>query len=128
MEINNLKVLVAEDSQMNVLLMRKILAKWNITPHFVADGSAAVSAFKTTDYDVILMDIHMPLMDGYEASRIIRTDPDPIKSQIPIIALTASIAIDIREEIEQAGINDFICKPFDIDELRGKLEEIAARV
>jgi signal transduction histidine kinase/ActR/RegA family two-component response regulator len=126
MDISNLKILIAEDNQMNILLMRKLLAKWNIKPDFAANGSEAVAAFKINNYDLILMDIHMPIMDGYEASKMIRSETDDVKAKIPIIALTASVALDVRNKINQAGINDFVSKPFNPDELRGKLEAIAS--
>jgi len=125
MDISDLKILIAEDNQMNILLMRKLLAKWNITPDFAANGSEAVEAFKIKDYDLILMDIHMPIMDGYEASSIIRNFTDSQKAAVPIIALTASVAMDVRNKIAEAGINDFIPKPFSPDELKSKLEQIA---
>lgn len=125
MDISNLKILIAEDNQMNTLLMRKLLAKWNIIPDFAVNGSEAIEAFKTKDYDLILMDIHMPIMDGYEASSIIRNYTDNQKAAVPIIALTASVAMDVRNKIADAGINDFISKPFSTEELKGKLEQIA---
>ncbi|RZL50556.1 MAG: response regulator [Pedobacter sp.] len=127
MDISDLNILVAEDNQMNILLMRKLLAKWNIKPDFAANGAEAVDAFKVKNYDLILMDIHMPTMDGYEATSIIRGDADHIKSQIPIIALTASVALDVRNKITEAGINDFVSKPFNPEELRNKLEDIAVK-
>jgi len=125
MDISELKILIAEDNQMNILLMRKLLAKWNISPDFAANGSEAVEAFKIKDYDLILMDIHMPVMDGYEASIIIRNFTDKEKATVPIIALTASVAMDVRNKITDAGINDFVSKPFSPDELKAKLEQIA---
>lgn len=127
MDISSLSILVAEDNQMNTLLMRKLLGKWEIIPDFAANGAEAVDAFKTKNYDLILMDIHMPVMDGYEATEIIRGDTDQEKAKVPIIALTASVALDVRNKIAEAGINDFVSKPFNPEELRGKLEEIAAK-
>lgn len=125
MDISKLSILVAEDNQMNTLLMKKLLAKWDITPDFANNGAEAVTAFNSKAYDLILMDIHMPVMDGYEATAEIRKHADPQKANVPIIALTASVALDAREKISNAGINDFVSKPFNPDELRGKLEEIA---
>ena len=125
MNISKLSILVAEDNPMNTLLMKKLLAKWEITPDFAANGDEAVQLFKINNYDLILMDIHMPILDGFEATAMIRNDTDQLKAQIPIIALTASVALDAREKISQAGINDFVSKPFNPDELRGKLEDIA---
>ncbi|RZK35675.1 MAG: response regulator, partial [Pedobacter sp.] len=83
MDISSLNILVAEDNQMNILLMRKLLAKWDIKPDFAANGAEAVDAFKAKKYDLILMDIHMPLMDGYEATAIIRGDADIERSKVP---------------------------------------------
>ena len=125
MDISDLKILIAEDNRMNILLMRKLLAKWNISPDFSANGSEAVEAFKVKDYDLILMDIHMPIMDGYEASTIIRNFTDKEKATVPIIALTASVAMDVRNKITNAGIDDFVSKPFSPEELKAKLEQIA---
>lgn len=124
-DISDLAVLVAEDNQMNTLLMKKLLARWQIFPDFAVNGVEALSAVKHKTYDLILMDIHMPLMDGYEAASAIRNNPDPIKSQIPIIAVTASVSLDVRGKVMQAGMNDFVSKPFKPEDLRSKLEEIA---
>jgi two-component system, sensor histidine kinase len=128
MNISSLSILVAEDNPMNTLLMKKLLAKWDITPDFAANGEDAVKLFSANNYDLILMDIHMPIMDGFEATTMIRNDSDELKAQTPIIALTASVALDAREKISQADINDFVSKPFNPDELKEKLEEIAAKL
>jgi signal transduction histidine kinase/ActR/RegA family two-component response regulator len=125
MDISNLKILVAEDNQMNILLMKKLLAKWNIVPDFAGNGSEAFEAFKSNDYDLILMDIHMPIMDGYESTHLIRSYADTNRANVRIIALTASVALDVRTKIKEAGINDYISKPFNPEELRTKLEDIA---
>ncbi|MES2446120.1 MAG: response regulator [Bacteroidota bacterium] len=128
MNISSLSILVAEDNPMNTLLMKKLLVKWDITPDFAANGEDAVKLFSTNNYDLILMDIHMPILDGFEATALIRNDADQLKAKTPIIALTASVALDAREKIAQAGINDFVSKPFNPDELKEKLEEIAAKL
>ncbi|TKB97254.1 response regulator [Pedobacter cryotolerans] len=128
MNISSLSILVAEDNPMNTLLMKKLLAKWDITPDFAANGEDAVKLFSTNNYDLILMDIHMPILDGFEATALIRNDANQLKAKTPIIALTASVALDAREKIAQAGINDFVSKPFNPDELKEKLEEIAAKL
>lgn len=125
MNLSGLQILIAEDNQMNILLMRKLLSKWNITPEFAENGSEALAAFKIKEYDLILMDIHMPIMDGYETTKMIRNHSDRTKANIPIIALTASVALELRHKITEVGINDFISKPFNPAELREKLEAIA---
>lgn len=124
MDISKLKILVAEDNQMNILLMKKLLGKWNIIPDFATNGSEAFVAFKNSDYDLILMDIHMPVIDGFEAAKLIRNYHDPAKANIKIIALTAAIDQDIRTRIADAGINNFVSKPFKPEELLAELEAI----
>ncbi|RYF20945.1 MAG: response regulator, partial [Flavobacteriales bacterium] len=126
-DISMLKILIAEDDQMNILLMRKLLAKWNLQADYVNNGLDAVEAFKNKIYDLILMDIHMPKMDGYEATKIIRKLEDKTKALLPIIALTASVAVDVKNKIDEVGISDFISKPFKPNELRAKLEVIASK-
>ncbi len=125
MDISFLSILVVEDNPMNILLMKKLLSKWNIKPDLAINGIEAVTAFKAKPYDLILMDLHMPLMDGYEATTAIRNDIDTVKSQVPIIALTASVAIDVQQKLTSFGINDFVSKPFNPEELKVKLEAIA---
>ncbi|MDQ8054469.1 MAG: response regulator [Pedobacter sp.] len=125
MDISSLKILIAEDNQMNILLMKKLLAKWDIVPDFAANGMEAVETFRSKSYNLILMDIHMPLLNGYEATELIRNDADPIKAKTPIIALTAAVDSTIESEIKAAGLDDYIAKPFNAEELKQKLMVIA---
>jgi len=120
-DFSELKVLVAEDNAMNVLLMKKLFQSWGVTADFVINGSEAVEKAKERLFDVILMDIHMPVMDGYEASRhILRFYQD--KAEKPwIIALTASVANDIHGKVSDAGLNDYISKPFNPIDLKSRL-------
>lgn len=123
-DISKLKILIAEDNEMNTLLMKKLLATWEIAPHFANNGVEAVAAFEHHDFDLVLMDIHMPIMDGYEAAISIRRLKDEKKAKVPIIALTASVALDVRNKVAAAGIDDFMSKPFNTAELKRKLENI----
>jgi len=123
-QLSGLRVLIAEDNAMNILLMKKLLGQWNITPHFVENGADAVSAIDTADFDVILMDIHMPVMDGYEATTQIRAHTDPRKANVHIIALTASVSSNVQEKMDKARLNDYVSKPFNPDVLKAKLESI----
>lgn len=125
MDISNLKILVAEDNQMNTLLMKKLLGKWNIVPDFATNGAEAVEAVRNKSYDLILMDIHMPIMDGYEATALIRSEEDAQKAKTPIIALTASVAFDVRTKIAESQMDDYLSKPFNHEELRLILEKLA---
>ncbi|MFC5283323.1 ATP-binding protein [Pedobacter alpinus] len=122
--ISDLNILVAEDNLMNRVLIKKVLSKWNNEPVFAIDGLDAIEISKNKTFDVILMDLHMPKIDGYEASKAIRNDASNINQKTPIIAFTASVSNTILEDIELAGMNDFIYKPFNVDEMYNKLRNI----
>ncbi len=126
-DISNLSILIAEDNEMNTLVIKKLLATWKITPYFAVNGAEAVAAFENNYFDLVLMDIHMPIMDGYEAAMKIRALKDEKKAKVAIIALTASVAIDVRNKVTAVGIDDFMSKPFNAAELRRKLEEVIIR-
>lgn len=128
-ELNQLRVLLAEDNEMNILFMKKLLSKWSIKSVDIAtNGIEAVSLMEKNDYDVILMDIHMPHMDGFQATKKIRKLTDPKKSNIHIIVLTASVASEIVNVINRYAINDYLCKPFPTEELKSKLENLVKAI
>jgi CheY-like chemotaxis protein len=118
-----LSILVAEDNEINQQVILYILQKLGYDPQIVANGQQAVDAALTTGYDIILMDLQMPEMDGLEATRMIRQsrliDP-PV-----IIALTANTMEGDEEECLQAGMNDYVGKPVKLEELVGKLRKWA---
>lgn len=120
--LTGLRVLAAEDNSMNTFLLKKLCTKWNIEPVVVENGVQVVKAMNSGIFDVVLMDIHMPEMDGYEASREIRQINDPQRSGVPIIALTASVSHNLEAKIKEAGMNDYIRKPFHSNDLFGKLK------
>lgn len=122
-DLGGLKILVAEDNPMNRVLLVKIFSKWNVEAVYVFNGQEAVEELGRQDFDVILMDLHMPEMDGYEATRAIRTMSDPRKASIRIIALTASESGNLGEKIRAVGMEGFIIKPFKKDELYKCLKE-----
>ncbi|MES2809539.1 MAG: ATP-binding protein, partial [Bacteroidota bacterium] len=109
----NISVLVVDDNQINRLLINKILTKWGATIDFAENGLQAVNKVETNKYDVVLMDIHMPEMGGLEATQIIRSKPEPYFQQLPIVALTASMLTSQMGDIGNAGMNDYILKPFE---------------
>lgn len=120
-DITWLNILVAEDNSMNILLMKKLLASWNITADFALNGMEAIEMAKKKFYDIILMDIHMPVMDGYESSANILSFYKNKPRSPYLIALTASVANDIHNKIKLAGLNDYVSKPFNPSELKSKL-------
>ncbi len=112
-------ILIAEDNKVNQMVARKILEKWNAKISIVENGQQAIDAVKQNNFDLILMDIQMPVMDGLEATQKIRNLKSD-KRHIPILALTAS-AHEIAGKLEVYQINDIISKPFLPKELYAKI-------
>ncbi|MBK0381204.1 PAS domain S-box protein [Mucilaginibacter segetis] len=118
----NINVLVVDDNQINRLLINKVLKKWGASADFAENGVEAIEKLELNkNYDVVLMDIHMPLMGGLEATGVIRAKSDSYFQKLPIIALTASMLSNQMGQIEGAGMNDYILKPFDPTTLYDKL-------
>jgi signal transduction histidine kinase/CheY-like chemotaxis protein len=120
--LERLSILIAEDNPVNALLLVKLLSKWNIKAVVTHNGQEAVDKLLSNTFDVVLMDLHMPVMDGYQATLAIRSLNEPVKSLIPIIALTASVSHNIHDKIKEAGMNDYLSKPFQPAALYEKLE------
>ncbi|MGA9637057.1 ATP-binding protein [Flavobacterium sp.] len=116
-ESKRIKVLLAEDNRINQILVQKVLSKFNLECITVANGKLAVQAVIEGDFDIVLMDIMMPIMDGYEASTAIRNLEDNTKKNIPIIALSAVVTGAVVEICNSVGINRYVSKPFEPEEL-----------
>jgi len=127
-DLSGLRVLVVEDNPVNSLLLKKIFQKWSNIPDFARDGYEALAKVSVNTYDLILMDIHMPLLDGYETTLKIRELPDKDKSTVPIIALTASVSNNLSDKIREVGMNDYLSKPYNPKELYTKLREISLKI
>jgi CheY-like chemotaxis protein len=111
------RILLAEDNKINQMVATKILNKWEVEVTIANDGLEALEYIKAEKFDAVLMDINMPNMDGYEATREIRKLSDDMKNSIPVIALTASAFSSVEEAVIQAGMNDHVGKPFKPEEL-----------
>jgi CheY-like chemotaxis protein len=120
--LGHLRILIAEDNELNRLLMQKQLDKFNIKPVIVENGEQAYQACLSGYYDAIFMDLHMPILDGYQATNKIRSITDPVKAKVYIIAFTASVTE--QEKIFDNGFNDFLYKPVNMNDVRDKLEKI----
>jgi signal transduction histidine kinase len=105
-------ILVAEDNQLNVLLLTTILKKWGITYDIAEDGVEALSLFEANDYTILLTDIEMPQMNGIELAKLIRMHIDPAKATIPILALTANALKEDKDIYLASGIDGVVLKPF----------------
>lgn len=114
----NAKVLLAEDNPVNQLVLGRMLELLGCSVDVVGDGKAACEAAASRRYDLVLMDLHMPLMDGFEATACIRTRPENASRAAPIVALTAAVLPQDRERCAGAGMNDFIRKPVTLARLR----------
>jgi PAS domain S-box-containing protein len=106
------RILVAEDNKINFFVANKFLAGWGVIVTHAENGQLALEKLEENDFDLILMDLHMPVMDGIEATKIIRNSQDPKIKSIPIVALTAAIMSESHDKIEELSINDYVLKPF----------------
>jgi len=109
-EVKNIRVLVAEDIKLNQLLMKTILDDFGFERDIAENGKVAVEKLQENIYDVILMDLQMPEMNGFEATDYIR---NTLKSKVPIIALTADVTTADLAKCRAVGMNDYIAKPVD---------------
>ena len=120
-QLHGLKVLVAEDNTINVLMLSQFLRDWGVAFDVVENGQQAVARVQEADYDMVLMDVRMPELDGYDATSAIRALPHENFRRVPIIAVTASTRIGLEERIHAAGFTDFLGKPYKPEALAEKL-------
>ena len=117
--LSEVKLLMAEDNDVNALVLGKIIKKWGIQYHRVNNGKLAVEAIEDGDYDCILMDIQMPVMNGFEATEKIKEI-----SSVPILALSAADKIEVMDRIDKTGFDGYVAKPIDASELLRKIKEV----
>jgi CheY-like chemotaxis protein len=110
-------MLLAEDNAINQVLAVRLLSKRGHTVVVAANGKEAVKAFETQSFDLILMDVQMPEMDGFEATAAIRQKEKSLGTHIPIIAMTAHAMMGDHERCLAAGMDEYLTKPIQIDEL-----------
>ncbi|HRS37908.1 MAG: response regulator [Bacteroidota bacterium] len=121
LDISHLRILIAEDNPVNQLIVKKLFKDWKTEVQFADNGKLAIEQLQQANFDLILMDIQMPEMDGNTAAHYIRTElPEPFRS-IPIMAMTAHATQTERDKSFQVGMNEYISKPFDPAELRKKI-------
>jgi two-component system sensor histidine kinase RpfC len=120
-----LKVLVAEDNPTNQLLITKILERANHLPHIVNNGQEALDALEESAYDLIILDMQMPVMGGIEAAKIYNFT-SPIEEKTPIIILTANATTEALKECEDAKIDAYLTKPIDVDKLLSTISNLTS--
>jgi len=116
-----LKVLVVEDNIINQVIASSFLKKWGMTVAIANDGKEALDMIQENQFDLVLMDLQMPVMDGYEATQTIRSYSDTYFKTVPIFALSASAMLEEKEKAMKYGFSDFVTKPFQPQELREKI-------
>ncbi len=123
-DLNGTRILLVEDNEINQFLAVTILKKWNAVIETSTNGREALEALSKNTFDLILMDMQMPEMDGIQATEIIRKD---LKLKLPIIALTANAIKGEKDKCLQAGMTDYVSKPFDQEELYAKIIALSGK-
>jgi CheY-like chemotaxis protein len=113
------RVLLAEDNMVNQILAQHLLNKLGIELVIANDGAQAIAHLQSQSFDVVLMDIQMPVMDGLEATRLIRQDVR--FADLPIVAMSAGVTLDEQAQCNSAGMTSFVAKPIDSAELTRQL-------
>lgn len=117
------KVLLVDDNAINVVIAKRFLNKWKLEVDVATNGQEAVDMVSKTDYGLVLMDISMPIMDGYEATKIIRNMEADKYQLLPIVALTASVFDALKYQAIEVGMNDYLSKPFKPQALYNMIEK-----
>ena len=125
--LEGVKLLVAEDNDLNVFVLSQFLRKWGADFDVVGDGQQALERIQAEHYDLVLMDLQMPRMSGYEATRAVRRLPEERFQRLPILALTASARMSQEERAELVGFSDLLGKPFKPEELFTKIASHCVR-
>ena len=126
LRVDGVRILLVEDNPINQLVARSMLDYAGATIDSVDNGRAAVDLLRTEShrYDLVLMDVQMPEMDGFEATRLIRSE---LALTLPVLAMTAGVMASEREQCIASGMNDFIAKPIDVEDmLRAILRNLPA--
>jgi CheY-like chemotaxis protein len=120
--LGGLRLLVAEDNKVNMMVLLTFLKKWNVQFTAATNGIMALEEYKKEDYDLILMDLEMPEMDGYTAIKEIRKQD----ANIPVIAFTAALYDDMAADLKSKGFDDYLHKPFNPADLYNKISRYSA--
>lgn len=115
------KILMVEDNPLNIFVGQKFLQKWGIEVAVAENGKIALEMMQQSDFDLVLMDLQMPEMDGYETTESIRRLPEKRKATTPVLAISAALEKHVKDRAMHAGMNDFVLKPFNAEELHEKL-------
>lgn len=121
--MKNVNILLVEDDSVNQLVSSMLLKQWGMQVTIANNGSEALTHIRSKAFQLVLMDIQMPIMDGLESTRRIRSMEDPYFKIVPIIAFSASGLVEVQKIVDQNGMNDFIAKPLEMEEFQSKIEK-----
>jgi len=116
--MDQIKILIVDDIFSNRLLLSSALDDLNIISKSVGNGQAAIDALEDEDFSMVFLDIEMPVMNGLETVKHIRTQMSPPQKNMPVIALTAHNPLEYGRDIEIAGFNEILTKPYSIEKLK----------
>lgn len=119
--LQGVRILLVEDNAIIQIMVKKILESWGVTLGIAHNGREAIDIIQSRNFDLILMDLQMPEMDGLTATRTIRSWQDSYFKNLPILALTAAATSDAHQDVLAAGMNDFVVKPFQPETLFEKI-------
>ncbi len=123
-KLSGLNVLVAEDHEINAFVLKQFFAKWEVKATFVGNGQLALDALREQSFDLVLMDLQMPVMDGYQTVQAIRSWPEKKFQSLPVVAVTADASKETRDLLLKNGFDLFISKPFDPAALHHTLQTV----
>ena len=126
--IKGTKALIVDDNKMNRIILEKFLTKWGMEYDSVEDGKIALELVEKNKYNIILLDIQMPYMDGFEVATRIRKMKDNESHNVPVIALSADVFANVYNKLIESGMDDFISKPLDPNELLEAIYKYTMRV
>jgi CheY-like chemotaxis protein len=122
-DLSMFEILLVEDNPINQMVAQQVLENWFAKVEFADDGLQAVEKLKQKDYSLVLMDLQMPVMNGYQATDFIRNKVNRVKNpDIPIIALTADAFPETKRKVMESGMNDFVTKPLEQNDLYNKIK------
>jgi CheY-like chemotaxis protein len=119
--MKGVNILLVDDDEINRLVATTFLRKWEIAVTIATNGIEALESIKSKKFQMVMMDLHMPEMDGYECTSKIRAMEDPYFKEVPIIVFSASYTIDSKRKAAEYGMTDFMNKPFRHEELQEKI-------
>ena len=126
--VRGMKALIVDDNKMNRIILEKFLSKWGMKYDSVEDGIKALEIMKDNDYGIILLDIQMPYMDGFEVARKIREMKGLDSHNMPVIALSADVFANVYNKLIESGMDDFVSKPLDPNELLEVIYKYTMRI